>query len=173
MRVLRILSIISAILSIILFISTIMIWEINRFESNRIIFPDYAMTVRRIKDYKFPNRYYRFTAECICEYKIKKWMVSSMTVDSTINDIPSPAKLSDYALYLIMTTSILTTNINYLQIANHPRFVKCTNGYDSSSKTFDSDSIKSDVIDILSKVDNKTDYTLFDDQMLYNRLIGV
>lgn len=116
-------------------------------ECERIVSPN---SPGNIHNYKFDDRMSRVAAESVAEYKAQ----------GTGLAIPT---LSDYAVYLIATTDIVSKNLGAISIVNHPRYVEALEGYDLSLGLFKTDHLKSLAIEILGgSTPSKTDRDIFD-----------
>ena len=125
-------------------IATLVIYLTDLSYCENMPIPEYSDAITRFSNFTFHDKFSRYAVEPIAHHKINTMTHKNMAVD-----LMKVSTMTDYAVYLIVTTDILNLNAISLEIYNHVDFTKVVSDYDSSIQGFKSPSSKQLGIGIL------------------------
>lgn len=139
-------------------------------ECEKVRLPTYKEVLDSYQEYKFKDKRARRIADIIAEYKLK---------DSPFTDL-SLNELSDYAVYLIITSDILNSdNTRKLVVISDPNYIDVVKAYNVGLEKFADENTRKLAIAICSKImpdntlnklfENLTDREIYD-YLLYPRV---
>jgi len=127
--------------------------NVNNTKCAMLVFPSFADMMNGWNNYMFNVPNSRYVAEAVVASKLVD--VPDFSLDIT--------KLSDIALYGIITSTILVDNRPFIDVLNNPKYLDCVRNYDPVAKKFRG--LKNDAITILSTYDplakDKLDYAIY------------
>ena len=127
--------------------------SINNKKCSMLVFPSFANMMNGWDNYMFNIPNSRYVAESVVASKLAD--INDFSLDIT--------KLSDVALYGIITSTILNDNRPFIDVLNNPKYLNCVRNYDPISKKFRG--LRNDAIMILTTYDpsakDKPDSAIF------------
>jgi len=117
-------------LLIIVISSWSMLLSIDNVKCTKITIPSFQQMMDGWVDNKFAITNSRYVAEAIAASKIAD--IKDKEIVKSLNT----SKLTDTALYGIITSDILKSNLSFIAVLNHPRYAECIRDYNIIKKQF-------------------------------------
>lgn len=100
----------------------------------------YSDALKNINNYQFTNKQTRNTMTSIADYVVANTNFSSLGIK--VSD------LTDYAIYMIVSTNVVNSNLNWIKVINDPRYIHAVNGFDHATNAFRTDDLRSVAISV-------------------------